>query len=1080
MLCKVADSDANFRAVLKNAFVTCVVDGRRLPFLSAHLSSEDYNEGNQSFEDGEDYQRTTSSTQLMLFLELTTFIELYSLTPETRLRDIAKRIAFKFFLPSTIGNSLEPPMFDFHHIVPDADLRALEKALNDAEHPIGRNIFVPFQNAIMESLSGLPFLTFLISDECARMRAYLRNVAPFRTGVIFDGISGDKKNAATENNLLYLLLHLICLLEKEIGDEHVDLNGDNHERVMGAVGGVACAVYIKRRLLKCMESAKKVSQPASEDDDCPCGALIETTELVWETFIAPGGGMLDSIPNSNETDTCLKKVRNMLGTAVTTSECWSESNREALIASLSSAELMEAFAALSDNLLYDYAVSTYSKFKEHRFHEWMCNEVNLAKSDSELEGSNLELQPGCIGRLLRKAKLPPGVSPHKPIRSAQSSPSDETMMAVAAEPASPLKEERTGIAVSNMQNADFAIVFGTDDGLGEINPVPNPAMNRTDIRRYVCQAVVNKEDSPSAPQFRVPQTLESYVTVPPLRKTPFSSLADDTRVSADGWEISLVNFMVPNADTASESHRHDEKALFGVSLVFQKRDDALNIGPPHSIKSSKTELVFEQDPAMAQFRDTVTPQKQSNDDGVYVRPFASPIRFLSHASGTMQNTARAEKSTRTILVSAKTPEFNRRLEEKSWSERLEDRKRVITGPITIGVVLVCRRNVVLAMRETLSLFLLDHSKSSEIERKLPDGKSELICGPLIELLGNFSHPEVEPEALKAILEPYLHFGSSPWIDRPLQDQKREFEIVAGQQLLNCLPPIPLALLFVTLLLEQKVVFSSSRRSILFSAVSSVTQLLEPLSWSHLLVPLVPSALARDLLQYPAPFILGISSEDPGNIEVLRSLSSDVTLVDLDVGRVILAPSFAHDDELVRGSEDRAGTQAALRSQVLYLAQSLGLLFAARLHNHMWNVDSPSSSLPMEARSGLSDIEKLQAVCHCFLVELLTGTTSCCFWIEEKQQGKKSAATDAECTVLFDEDRFFHVKNLRARGRYRPLFTQGRPFNKKHHDDMDGPMSTEAGLALSLDDFDLILECFLRCQSMSTFVSSRPKARMAYF
>jgi hypothetical protein len=253
-----------------------------------------------------------------------------------------------------------------------------------------------------------------------------------------------------------------------------------------------------------------------------------------------------------------------------------------------------------------------------------------------------------------------------------------------------------------------------------------------------------------------------------------------------------------------------------------------------------------------------------------------------------------------------------------------------------------------------------------------------------------------------------------------------------------------------------------------------------LSWSHLLVPLVPSALARDLLQYPAPFILGISSEDPGNIEVLRSLSSDVTLVDLDVGRVILAPSFAHDDELVRSSEDRAVTQAALRSQVLYLAQSLGLLFGARVHNDVWNVDSPSLSLAVEARSGLSDIEKLQAVCHSFLVELLTGTASCCFWIEEKQQGKKSAPTDAECTVLFDEDRFFHIKNLRARGRYRPLFTQGRPFNKKHHDDMDGPMSTEAGLALSLDDFDLILECFLRCQSMSTFVSSRPKARMAYF
>jgi hypothetical protein len=185
--------------------------------------------------------------------------------------------------------------------------------------------------------------------------------------------------------------------------------------------------------------------------------------------------------------------------------------------------------------------------------------------------------------------------------------------------------------------------------------------------------------------------------------------------------------------------------------------------------------------------------------------------------------------------------------------------------------------------------------------------------------------------------------------------------MAGQQLLNCLPPIPLALLFVTLLIEQKVVFLSSRRSVLFSAISSVTRLLEPLSWSHLLVPLVPSALALDLLQYPAPFILGISPEDPGNMDALRSLPADVTLVDLDVGRVILAPSFAHDDELVRG-------------------QSLGLLFGARLHKRMcmWNVDSPATSLAVETQSGLSDTEKLQSVCHSFLVELLTGTSSCCF------------------------------------------------------------------------------------------------------
>ncbi len=43
--------------------------------------------------------------------------------------------------------------------------------------------------------------------------------------------------------------------------------------------------------------------------------------------------------------------------------------------------------------------------------------------------------------------------------------------------------------------------------------------------------------------------------------------------SADGWEITMVNFMVPNADTKSDNH--DEKGLYVVSLVFQRRGETL-------------------------------------------------------------------------------------------------------------------------------------------------------------------------------------------------------------------------------------------------------------------------------------------------------------------------------------------------------------------------------------------------------------------------------------------------------------------------------------------------------------------------
>ena len=528
MLCQAATADANFRAILQNAFVTCAIDGRRLPFLSAHLSFEESFDGDQSSDNGEDYQRTTASTQLMLFLELTTFMDLYSLTPETKRRDLAKRIAFKFFLPSKAGNTLVPPMFDFHHIVPDSDLRALEKALNDTEHPIGRDVFVPFQKSVMESLAGPPFLTFLLSDDCARMRGYLRNTAPFLSispGDIFDGVVKD--NSGTENNLQYLLMHLICQVEKEIGDEYDIVNGEHYERVIGAAGGVACAMYIKRRLSTVMNEAKKATEGDSSIDDGPFCDLVEAMELVWETFIAPGGGMLDGISNSNETEKCLDQVRELLSDAVKSST----SGREKLLESLTSAELAEAFACLSDHLLYDYAVNTYSKFKEHRFHEWMCNEVNITDGESETtraESKVPELQAGCIRRLLRKTKLPPGVSPHKPIRTSQQSSSIETTTIDENEPAT-TPRDRGKESLSKIQNAEVAVVFGTDDGSGD-NPVPNPAMDRTDLRRYVCQSVVLDNDTTSSSSFRVPQTLESYATVPLFRKIPFSDLTDDTRI----------------------------------------------------------------------------------------------------------------------------------------------------------------------------------------------------------------------------------------------------------------------------------------------------------------------------------------------------------------------------------------------------------------------------------------------------------------------------------------------------------------------------------------------------------------------
>jgi hypothetical protein len=93
--------------------------------------------------------------------------------------------------------------------------------------------------------------------------------------------------------------------------------------------------------------------------------------------------------------------------------------------------------------------------------------------------------------------------------------------------------------------------------------------------------------------------------------------------------------------------------------------------------------------------------------------------------------------------------------------------------------------------------------------------------------------------------------------------------------------------------------------------------------------------------------------------------------------------------------------------------------------------------------------------------LSSGVAACCYWVEEAAQ---TYGTGGEPTVLFDEDKFFEIKNHRANQTHKPLFLK----------------ETQAKLALNLTNFDLVIESFLRCQSMSTYISSRPKPDMVYY
>ena len=97
---------------------------------------------------------------------------------------------------------------------------------------------------------------------------------------------------------------------------------------------------------------------------------------------------------------------------------------------------------------------------------------------------------------------------------------------------------------------------------------------------------------------------------------------------------------------------------------------------------------------------------------------------------------------------------------------------------------------------------------------------------------------------------------------------------------------------------------------------------------------------------------------------------------------------------------------------------------------------------------------------------MIGVSSCCYWIEEPTQA--FGAVSEPATVLFDEDRFFEIKHSRTESDFKPLFSFSEATESQHD------------LALRLDDFSLIIQSFLRCQSMSSYISSRPKQDMVYY
>lgn len=253
----------------------------------------------------------------------------------------------------------------------------------------------------------------------------------------------------------------------------------------------------------------------------------------------------------------------------------------------------------------------------------------------------------------------------------------------------------------------------------------------------------------------------------------------------------------------------------------------------------------------------------------------------------------------------------------------------------ITLVLLCTRNTIVPMRHILQKF---YRKHETLENE--DLKENLLL-TLKEVEMEFTQEDVEsPEDL--------------------------FLTRSGDLMLKSLTPIPLALVFLTALLEQKIIFLSSRRSLLLAVTTVLKELLKPLQWCHLHVPMVPASLIADLLQYPAPFLLGLDSS--GSADIVRDLPGDVTLVDLDVGRVILGVSDDH------------------RPSILALAQHVGTTLGQRVDPETWFCDKILQKT--QSKVGFA---ALRACCQEFCQTLVSKTTSCCYKVND--------------TILFDEANF---------------------------------------------------------------------------
>jgi len=539
----------HFRSALHGSLLECVLDPRKYSFLEHFFKN--YQSKKQidakaksgaakeaKLVDDDDVTSAINQRRLLeLYVELCKFHDAMMVCSESereKLLGYARDISTRFLEDSDQGSNRNC----LSERVSQVALGGMEKvqavrfALNDEDSFFEEDNGDGFES-IRSSLGAFlstqeAFLSFLISNECASMRAYLRGCSPFlqiEPHMFLKPPIAEEEDASTHNLLLHAIFHLVCMKENDEDEEQGNfirndaLRFNTGKRNLGASSLLGCSTFIMRKLHKSIEA---VGEGLIEDgmmgnsNNLPLYlSFVDQMQFFWEVYVAPAGGALSSLMLSQDAQNALDNVRRLLVSSVDEILAKEESKEEPMTTNvdmaraLSSGEMSTCIVSLAEALLREYTLKIYPDFQRFIFFEWACKESKEHRFDTKacsntsyvVKSAYNGMSNGFLNRALRQIEFPHGMSLHRPPPSIDISPT--------------LKPPAGSDTSSDcLHNGDVALVFGSDTD------------DEDEIRRFSCVSLQPETSGPRKvilPE-DVPPIFESYASVPPFNERPFQGM----------------------------------------------------------------------------------------------------------------------------------------------------------------------------------------------------------------------------------------------------------------------------------------------------------------------------------------------------------------------------------------------------------------------------------------------------------------------------------------------------------------------------------------------------------------------------